>query len=119
MASDPGLVCSVHHPGCLGKAAYVCHHCGRLLCNGPNCHIWMWDPALAGWPIAYHCPACDHLLGPFRMVRCAINWSNRAYDGLVVLVKWLKKTVAKIIQKVIDNLKQFFRRSRDLREAAA
>ncbi len=76
MVGDQGLKCSVNYTGCKGEAKYLCHHCGRLLCSGYNCCRWSWDLALAGWPIAYHCPDCDDAQAIVRWVRDAINRSN-------------------------------------------
>ncbi len=83
MAGDQGLKCSVNYAGCKGEAERLCHHCGRPLCSGYNCCRWGWDPALAGWPITYHCPACDDLPQIVKYLRNAINHTNQFYDVAV------------------------------------
>jgi hypothetical protein len=91
MAGEQGLKCSVNYAGCKGKAKYICHHCGRLLCDGYNCCCWGWDPALAGWPIAYHCPACDDLPLVVKWARNAINYSNQLDDAVVDGLRRIRK----------------------------
>ncbi|MBV7337791.1 hypothetical protein KFU94_58090 [Chloroflexi bacterium TSY] len=77
MSASKGLQCRVNHEGCKGQAAYTCHHCGRFLCDSPNCYRWAWDSAFAGLGIAYHCPTCDHLPWYGKIFRSMINGSNR------------------------------------------
>ncbi len=80
--AEKGLKCSVNRSGCKNKAEYVCHHCGRPLCSGPNCCLWGWDSAFAGLPIAHHCPSCDHIRGLGRLAREMINQSNQLFERL-------------------------------------
>lgn len=85
------LQCRINYSGCKNEAEYVCHHCGRPLCSGPNCCQWVWDPAFAGLPIAHHCPECDHMQGIGLLARVIINESNQFFERLSKEIKSLKK----------------------------
>ena len=91
MASEQGLKCNVNYAGCKGEAKYLCHHCGRPLCDGYNCCRWGWDPALAGWPITYHCPVCDDLPPFVKWARNAVNYSNQLDDAVVDQLRRMRK----------------------------
>lgn len=78
--AEKALQCNVNGLDCRGKAEYVCHHCGRPLCSGHGCCKWGWDPAFAGWPIAHHCPSCDHIHGIGKWMRVFINWTNQLFE---------------------------------------
>jgi len=77
MAKNSKLKCAVNGVGCTSDAKFVCHHCGLPLCDGPNCCKWRLDPAMAGWPVANHCPDHDHVDFLSRLVRGFIHRSNR------------------------------------------
>jgi hypothetical protein len=91
MAAEKVLKCTVNHAGCTGIAKYVCHHCGRLICDGRNCLHWGWDPALAGWPVTYHCRDCDNLHSSIKVARNLVDASNQLYDGITGAVRFLWK----------------------------
>jgi len=83
--------CSVNRTGCTNKVKYACHHCGRLLCDGPNCCKWGWDVAFVGFPIAYHCPECDHIGGLGLLARELIDRSNQFFAYLSHIIKSFKE----------------------------
>lgn len=109
------LQCSINRIGCKGKAEYVCHHCGRLLCNGPNCSLWAWDSAFAGLPIAYHCPGCDHLPLIGKLFRAVINGSNHLYDSVLWIVEGIKKARINLIEKLSTGSKSRSDKKGDLK----
>jgi len=72
--AESKLLCSVNLKDCTSEAQYACHHCGRPLCDSPYCRKWILDAAFTGWPIANHCPECDHLFGGLKIFRDGIDW---------------------------------------------
>ena len=86
--ADKKLMCSIKLKDCTGEAKYSCHHCGRPLCDGPNCRKSGWDTAFAGWPIAHHCPNCDHLFLGFKWVRMGLDVFRRSWLGRIIRRKY-------------------------------
>lgn len=118
MVSKQVLQCSINRAGCQGKATRMCHHCGRLLCEGYNCCKWGWDAAFAGWPIAYHCPRCEHLPRLLRWMRDAVVLSNRVDAHLSKNIERIGKTkVVTKIWKAIHRVAKIFAPRRKPREA--
>ena len=85
------LQCCINFKGCKNKANYVCHHCGRPLCDGSDCCRWGWDFGFVGYPIAYHCPDCDHIRGIGLLGRNIINITNQSYEYLSEKIKSIEK----------------------------
>lgn len=81
--AEKKLLCSINLKDCTSEAQYVCHHCGRPLCDGPNCCKWIMDAAFTGWPAASHCPECDHLFWVLKLFRNGIDWLRLQLQALV------------------------------------
>jgi hypothetical protein len=108
--ADKNLQCSINQVGCKGTAHYLCHECGRLLCDGPRCCYWGWDRAFIGRPIAYHCPECDHLGLVGRFFRWLIRLLNKLYAGIAALLQGFKKY---ILTPLFKPVRFVFKRDRD------
>jgi len=89
MATPPELAsrCRVAGKDCKHEIKYICMHCGKPVCDGPNCHIKIKDPLFQKLPDdvdkeAIHCPECAKMHQKAVIIRYFESMGKRIQKGL-------------------------------------